>query len=352
MTIKSIQLNNFRIHSEKLVDFSDETTIIIGQNGSGKTSIVEALYLGLRGKSFKGSDQDIVSASKDWWRVEINFGDKSKRIIKYDSVKQYSKKQFEVDGKKFYRLPVKNKLPVVIFEPNDLRLLNGSPSRRRDYLDNLIEQTNPEYHSTLLKYERALKQRNNLLKNKSLNNKDVFVWDVALSEYGSIIIQKRVEYIDLINEKINETYSQLAQERNDQISLSYSSGKVLNAKQIILNELSKNIEKDKILGYTTSGPHRDDVIFWFNNSPALSVASRGEIRTIVIALKLLEVEFIKGVFGVKPLILLDDVFSELDRERQKQLGGLRNNGQVVITSTDAPKIKAKDTIIIDLATKN
>src|ERR1035437_8390895 len=164
--IKNVILQNFRIHKNYVIKLSPKTTIIIGPNGSGKTSIVEAIYVALRGNSFKVTDSDILGVSDDWWRIDLEINDNSNRVVKFESQKQFSKKQFIVDDKKFYRLPARNKLPVVLFEPNNLRLLDGSPSRRREFIDKLIEQTDINYHTTLTKYERALKQKNSILKNK------------------------------------------------------------------------------------------------------------------------------------------------------------------------------------------
>ena len=340
MIISGVSLQNFRIHGSIVVEFSPGTTIITGPNGSGKTSIIEALYVALRGTSFKGVDGDILGPNRKWWRVDISFSDGTKRSVKYNPESINGKKQFIIDGKTHYRLPAKNKKPVVLFEPNDLRLLNGSPGRRREFIDKFISQINPEYHMAINKYERALKQRNNLLKNKNSTSEDLFVWDVVLSEYGAQIIQQRLEFIDKINDKINSLYQELS-ETKDAISVHYSHPYSGDIKQKLLNELSRSADKDRVLGYTTTGPHRNDIIFNFNNSPALTIASRGEVRTVIVALKFLEVALIEDVLGVEPLILLDDVFSELDEKRQKHLSRLDGSSQVVITSTTSPATNKK-----------
>ena len=299
VAIKKIAVQNIRSHLTFMTELSPTVTVVTGQNGSGKTSIVEAVYIALQGRSFKGSDGDLLRRDTPWWRIDIGFDDDTKRIITFNPEKTQNKKQFTVDDKITSRLPQKNKYPVVLFEPEDLRLLHGSPVRRREFIDRFISQLNPEYSTILHKYERALKQRNNFLKKQFVNNDELFVWDVALSEYGAFIIEQRIVFIEQINNKLNDAYNDIAGEK-DSVSVHYSHTFIGDIKQKLLNELHNNNPKDKILGNTSVGPHRHDVVFKFNNSPALSVASRGEVRTIVLALKFLEVDIIEQITNYKP----------------------------------------------------
>lgn len=333
VAITKLSLQNIRSHQTFTTDISKKVTVITGQNGSGKTSIIEAIYIALQGSSFKGVDSDILRTDSPWWRIDIELDNETKRTITFNPEKIQSKKQFTVDNKITYRLPQKQKYPIVLFEPEDLRLLNGSPVRRRQFIDRFIGQLNPQYSSILHKYERALKQRNNLLKNNTINNDELFVWDVTLSEYGAYIIEQRIAFIEQINSKLNSAYDSIAGVK-DIVSIHYSHTFIGDIKQKLLNELHVNNQRDKILGSTSVGPHRHDVIFKFNNSPALSSASRGEVRTIVLALKFLEVDIIESITGNPPLILLDDVFSELDTTRQKALSDTIRAHQIIITSTD------------------
>ncbi len=330
--VTQLSIQNIRSHDSFNTALSPNVTVITGQNGSGKTSLIEAIYIALQGSSFKGGDYDVLSKNSTWWRIDINFQDGTKRTVKFDPNKTSSRKQFIVDEKTVYRLTNKYKYPVVLFEPDDLRLLNGSPTRRRQFIDRFISQLNPLYGPTLHKYERALKQRNNLLKNHHTSLDDLFAWNIALSEYGSYIIEQRIVFIEEINSKLNEAYNEIANS-NDIVSVNYSHTSIGNIKQKLLAELHYHSERDKIIGSTSVGPHRHDVIFNFNNSPALSVASRGEVRTIILALKFLEVGIIEQITDIKPIILLDDVFSELDIDRQKSLSDTIRAHQIIITST-------------------
>lgn len=332
VVIKKISIQNIRSHNKIITELSEKVTVITGKNGSGKTSIVEAVYVALQGSSFKGSDNDLLRTNSPWWRIDIQFNDGTKRNVSYNPEKTQSKKQFTVDEKISYRLTAKNKHPVVLFEPDDLRLLNGSPVRRRQFIDRFISQLNPQYSPTLHKYERALRQRNNLLKKQFINNDELFVWDVAISEYGAYIIEQRIIFIEQINSNLNGAYDSITGPK-DTISVHYSHTYIGDIKQKLLNELHSSSERDKQLGSTSIGPHRHDVVFMFNNSPALTVASRGEVRSIVLALKFLEVDIIEKITNIKPIILLDDVFSELDLKRQKALSDTIRSHQIIITST-------------------
>jgi DNA replication and repair protein RecF len=313
---------------------SPSVTVIVGNNGSGKTSIIEAIYVALQGTSFKGSDNDILRYESPWWRIEIEFDNFIKRVITYDPELSTGRKKIVIGDKVMYRLPIKYKQPVVLFEPDDLRLLHGSPTRRRQFIDRFISQLDPIYQSAIHKYDRALKQRNNLLKKHRVGQNELFVWDIALSEYGAYIIEKRVAFIEQINSKLNDQYNSIAKSRNV-ASVNYSNTYIGDIKQKLLNDLHGHIERDKALGFTSTGPHRHDVIFRFNGYSALDVASRGEVRTIVLAIKFMEVEIIEQITNVKPIILLDDVFSELDGSRRQAITKYLRHYQTIITTTDA-----------------
>lgn len=330
--IKKLSVQNIRSHDSFVADFSPNTTVITGNNGSGKTSLIEAIYLALQGSSFKGTDSDMLRTGKFWWRVEVVFEDDNKRTISFNSELVNGRKKFVVDKRTTHRLLAKYKHPVVIFEPDDLRLLNGSPTRRRQFIDRLIGQLDPQYVVALRKYDRALRQRNNLLKKPHSDTDELFVWNIALSEYGAYIIEKRILFIEQINSKLNDAYRDIA-ETNDNISVHYSHTFIGDIKQKLLTELDKASHRDKITGNTSVGPHRHDMIFMFNSSTATTNASRGEVRTIVLALKFLEVDIIEQITNLKPIILLDDVFSELDATRQKSLSDYVRLHQIIITST-------------------
>ena len=331
-TVSKLVVQNVRSHEQYEVFLSPDVTIITGPNGSGKTTLLESIYIALQGTSFKGTDSDVLKSAGPWWKIDLLLDDQDKRTVKFDPTKATARKQFVVDGKTSARLAPKNKYPIVLFEPEDLRLLNGSPARRRQFIDRFIAQLNPLYGVSLRKYERALRQRNNLLKRFNTSPDELFAWDITLAEHGSYIIEQRIAFIEKINSQLNDAYHDIA-ESNDEISVHYSHTFVGDIKHKILAELHAHVERDKMLGNTSVGPHRHDVMFELNHSPALSNASRGEVRTIILALKFLEVAIIEQLTGLKPLILLDDVFSELDPARQQALSDRTRDYQIIMTST-------------------
>tara|TARA_B100001146_G_scaffold111121_1_gene98116 strand:- start:14924 stop:15973 length:1050 start_codon:yes stop_codon:yes gene_type:complete len=330
--VASLRLQHVRSHQDYAVTFHDGVTVITGPNGSGKTTILEAIYIALQGTSFKSADAEVLRATGPWWRIDLVTVDGDKRAITYDPERVTKKKQFQIDQRTLARLVPKYKHPVVLFEPEDLRLLNGSPARRRQFIDRFISQLNPLYATALRKYERALKQRNTLLKRPYIANDELFAWNIALAEHGAYIIEQRIAFVEKINSQLTDAYNDIAQS-SDVVSMHYSHTFVGDIKQKLLDELHARAERDRLLGNTSVGPHRHDVIFHLNEAPVLSTASRGETRTIVLALKFLEVAIIEQLTGLKPLILLDDVFSELDEARQQALSRRTREHQIIMTST-------------------
>lgn len=330
MIIKSIKLVNFRCHNTYALECKKETSLILGENGCGKTSVLEAIYILTRGKSFRATDSEILKREEDFYRIELEFENGEKNIAVYDG----NKKTFLVADKKSGRLPKKNKYPVVLFLPSDLNLISHSPSRRRDYFDRFFTILSEDYNNNLLKYEKALKQRNELLKSEYLKKEMLFSWDLMLARYGSKLFSARKDYTDTINSLLTKTYHSIAKNK-DEINLIYKTEIEKSDESYYLKKLDENFEKDKILKHTSFGIHRDDYLFEFNSKQADGSASRGETRSIILALKFIEAKFIEKELNKKPIILLDDVFSELDKTRRKSLIDNFKDNQVIITSVEA-----------------
>ena len=328
--VEKVCLRNFRCHGEFELDCNRAITLIVGENGSGKTSVLEAIYIALRGKSFKGTDKEIIKRGADFYRAEVVLADARDVIIRYDG----KKKQFEVDGRKSLRLPKKDRYPIVLFEPDDLYLVGSSPSRRRDYFDELFKQMDSHYSVTLGKYNKALKQRNDLLKNEVINVDDLFSWNVMCANYGVEIMNLRTYYLEKINNRMTDVYRNIAK-NNDSCGLKYLGEKCDENKYLAI--LEQNYEKDRYFGYTSFGVHRDDYEFIFNEKKADGSASRGEIRSMILALKFIEAEILESETMQMPVVLLDDIFSELDDMRQKHLVNNFKNYQMIITSTAPPR---------------
>ncbi len=340
--IKTIRVQNVRAHKDFSIQVAPSATVIVGANGTGKTSLIEALYVVLQGSSFKSSDNDIVRQGASWYRVDVGMSEDRARTVKFNPEKTTGRKQFIIDGKTHYRLGSLQKFPVVLFEPDDLRLLGGSPARRRQFIDRLIGQVDPKYAAAVRRYERALKQRNTLLKLASASEESLFAWNVALSEYGSYIIRQRLQFTSKIDAQLNGVYCTISGTA-DAVRVRYSHTHADTA-QKLLSDLHMHKERDRLMGYTSTGPHRHDIIFEFNNTLAVDVASRGEIRSVILALKFIEVRITEEFLDVKPLILLDDVFSELDEARQKNLVTEFTDHQIIITSVATVPVKGSEVI--------
>lgn len=308
-----------------VLECNPQTTKIVGENGCGKTSILEAIYEAMQGKSFRAVDREILKRDEEFYRVELEYEDGRKVIVVFDG----EKKEFLVEDKKTRRLPKKSKYPVVLFDPDDLNLVGSSPTSRRNYFDRVFSQLSEAYGVALNKYNKALKQRNELLKQEAVDLGDLFSWDVLLTKYGAELGKVRAEFTEQMNEKLTEIYRSIA-ENEDEVELKYVSE--VGSESEFLKKLEDGFERDKILGHTSFGVHHDNYEFEFNQVKADGSASRGEVRSMVIALKFIEAEMVMKKLGQLPVVLLDDVFSELDETRQKCLVRNFQKNQIIITS--------------------
>ncbi len=329
MIIKSIDLTNFRCHDHYHLDCEKQTSLILGPNGCGKTSVLEGIYLLTRGKSFRATDSDIIKRDAPFYRSRLEYTNGEETSVSYDG----NNKFFLSGDKKSKRLPVKAKYPVVLFLPSDLNLISHAPSRRRDYFDNIFGGLDENYSSALNKYKKALRQRSEILKNESITPDQLFSWNLLLARYGTFLANSRAKYTSEINSLLTPIYHSIA-DNNDQISVDYRSDTNSITEDRYLNTLEQNFTRDHYLGHTTFGVHRDDYLFNFNSHPADGSASRGETRSVVLSLKFIEADLFEKYLGQKPLILLDDVFSELDEARRESLVSNFQNHQVIITSVE------------------
>lgn len=342
MLLKSITLHNVRSYDLASFEFDQNVTLILGPNGSGKTTILEGVYLLMRGTSFRGRDKDVIPYEHSASELKLELEDLPVRKSRLGTnAEGRITKGFTVADANSGRLAPKDKLPVVLFEPDELRLLSSSPQRRRDFIDGIIARLSPTYSTVLSRFGRALLQRNELLKQaESMNQTDwqnhLFVWDVKFAELSASIIKARTNFILHANDHLSRIYSDLADSTHT-VQASYLTPFSTvddSLQQSILHNLERTRQLDLKRGYTSVGPHRDDIELSLDTHPAAESASRGEMRTIMLAFKLLEVELQEHHSGHKPLILLDDVFSELDSSREQALIRTLAPYQTIITATD------------------
>ncbi len=308
MYIKKIKLINFRNYYNQEIILNEQLNIFFGNNAQGKTNILEAIYIGAIGKSFR--------AKKD--KELINIGQKEAKIeIEYQKIDRQGKIKIELENKKtIYINEIKQKklsnilgnINIVMFSPEDIEILKDGPSKRRKFLNIMIGQLKPKYIYYLNMYLKTLEQRNNYLRQIKMEKKPkelLEIWDEKLAEYSEILYQYRNEYIEKIKSKIN-----------------------------IIQELKKNWTSDIIRGYTQKGIHKDDFIVYINGKEVSTYASQGQNRTVILSLKLSELQIIYDEIGEYPILLLDDFMSELDKNRRKNFLDNIKNTQVLITCTD------------------
>lgn len=344
-----IRLQNFRSYKDESFEFNPSVTIIVGPNASGKTNLLEAILVVARGSSYRAKDAELVSFDQPWARLDAHtqVGDRVVKLTPAEPVK----KQYVVNDKPLRRLLIKNTIPTVLFEPNHLRLLTGSPERRRTYLDELLSQIVPTYASDLRRYKQALAQRNALLKQSKTHSSQIFPWNIKLSQLAGALVSARSALIVDIAAQLTTLYKTLSR-TDTEVTVSYESS--CDGEQYessMLHKLEKTLSTDQERGFTGHGPHRDDLRILFDGRPSGHTASRGETRTVVLALKILELQILERVREQRPLLLLDDVFSELDGARRHALTDYLSRYQTFITTTDADIALAsfgKDCTVIPL----
>ncbi len=334
--ITDLRLQNFRSYKDASFEFESGVNIIVGPNASGKTNLLEAVLVMALGNSYRAKSQELILFNKPWTRLDSHNETGLERTVKI-TIEPQAAKSYEIAGKTYKRLSLGQTLPVVLFEPNHLRLLSGSPENRRDYLDDIAEQTIAGYGTVRRQYRRALAQRNSLLK-RGLDHQvkaQVFPWDVRLSELGGQIARARQELIQAIDSQLPQLYRKISQSKT-KVSVRYESDIAIEHYETrLLKKLENDLRLDMERGFTAAGPHREDFTAVFDERPASQVASRGETRTAVLALKIIELGMIEAARDTAPLLLLDDVFSELDGKRRHALTDYLMRYQTFITTTDA-----------------
>ncbi|MDB5164338.1 MAG: recF [Candidatus Saccharibacteria bacterium] len=287
------------------------------------------------GRSFRARDEELKQFEAEWARLDAHTITGQRSVLLEEKVLGVQK-SFVIDEQKLSRLTLHKTLPVVLFEPNHLLLLHGSPELRRAYLDDLLEQLITGYKQVRRHYRRALSQRNALLKLGYAQAKhQLFAWNLRLSELGEQVVRYRQQLVDDINVDMAATYSELADKKTAVVGRYLSDAAVESYGSYLLKKLESHNELDCQRGFTAYGPQRDDLELLINDKPASQVASRGELRSLVLALKIIELKLMERIHNKPPLLLLDDVFSELDGARRRALTEHLKDNQTFITTTDA-----------------
>lgn len=336
MKIKSLKLKNYRNYDLLDLDFDEQTNIFYGDNAQGKTNILEAVYLTGTTKSHRGSkDRDLIKFGKDESHIETVV---EKNEVEYQ-IDIHLKKN-KAKGVAINKIPIRRAselfgiINFVVFSPEDLNIIKDGPAQRRRFLDLELSQLDKLYLNNLGNYHRIVNQRNHLLKEISFSNDrhlidTLDIWDVQLARYGNEIIERRRRFIEKINEIVSFVHKKLTGDKEN-IQIIYEP---CNGDFSLEQSLKKNREKDIKMKSTSTGPHRDDICFLSQGLDIRKFGSQGQQRTAALSLKLSEIELVKQIVHDTPVLLLDDVLSELDKHRQNYL--LESIGQIqtLITCT-------------------
>lgn len=336
MIFTDLRLQNYRSYIDSSFELGSGVNIVVGPNAAGKTNLLEAIMVSSVGKSYRSRDINLVRRGQFWARIDVHTNENVQRTVKLQTDTAGSlQKTFEIDEKIYKRFPSAHKQPIVLFEPNNLQLIENEPSHRRNYFDDLLEQYVAGYEQHRSHYRRIVAQRNALLKQGKHGGSQLFAWNLRLVDLGEQLVSQRLRLLEAVNQSISTTYSMIAG-HDKKIKLRYESSiDVKNYGTNLLTKLEASVDLDMARGFTGSGPHRDDIVVYFGDDPALQSASRGEVRTLVLALKIIELQVLEKERGIRPLLLLDDVFSELDGARRRSLTSFLKDYQTIITTTDA-----------------
>lgn len=345
MHVTSLELTDFRNYKDThSVEFSKEVNVLLGNNAQGKTNILESIYLIATARSTRTrTNSELVFFNSD--KANIFLRSKSNSAENYFNlqIKQDNNKSIYVNGKQIKKATdLLGYLNVVMFSPEDIELITGSPALRRRFIDMFISQVKPLYAVNLSSYNKILKQRNKLLRDIKEKRSDIImldIWDEQLIETAIKIFELRIEALNLISEYADNFYYQISNKKENLFFEYITTVTKDNNKEVYLKKLKEKLiesrQKDIIYGSTSHGPHRDDIKLMINDNEAKLYGSQGQKRLVSLSLKYAEVEYIKNKVNEYPILLFDDVLLELDLDRKNNLlKELLNRSQVIITTTD------------------
>ena len=343
MQIKKLLLQNFRNYEREEFTFSDGLNVLFGKNAQGKTNCAEAVFYLCTGTSLRiKRDKQLIrigaESAKIVAEVENRYGKVTVEADIYEN-----KREIRVNGTKIARnADLMGHVNSVLFSPGELRLIQDGPEERRRFMDMSISQRSPAYYTALLRYKNILDQRNVLLKNQdvSLILDTLPVWDEQLCQYAAVIVKKRREFLEKLSPFAQEFHAFLT-DNKEALSLRPDrkyEGEEDEIAKTLMKRLENNYERDLRLGFTSVGPHRDDLDVTIGGVDAKAYASQGQTRTAALSLKLAEVQIFKEISGEYPILVLDDVMSELDLPRRKKLLKRIGEMQTILTCTHAERV--------------
>ncbi len=336
MFIKRLQMLNYRNYNALDIELCPNVNVFMGDNAQGKTNILEAIYYCAFAKSHRTSkDKELINWNGEHAFISVDVGRErlDKRID--ISILKDGKKSIRINKIKIKKIgELFGNFNVVMFSPEDLRIIKDSPGVRRKFIDMELCQLNPKYYYNLVQYNKVLNERNILLRNRSTSSEMLEIYDMQLVEFGYNIIRERIKYIESLNKYAEKIHSDITSGK-EKINFKYISTikDLENIKENFYTLLEKNRSKDCDRGITSIGPHRDDFFVYINDIDTKSYGSQGQQRTAVLTMKFSSLEIIKELTGEFPVLLLDDVLSELDFNRKKYILSTIGQIQTVITCT-------------------
>lgn len=335
MKVSSLELNNFRNYKQEQINFNNGVNILFGQNGEGKTNIIESIYMLSLGRSFRtNKDKEMINLGEQKSIVRAKIESLGREYTIEYKIDYNSKKSIKINSLPITKLTeLLGILNVVIFSPEDLRLVKDGPKERRLFVDRELSQLKPRYYMFLNDYYKNLQNRNNLLKQNNIDKILLDVYDTQLSKNAVEIIKYRQDFIEKISKIAKKNHLKISSNKEN-LDIFYE--KSIDATDIEAYKkiLKQNFENDKNRKTTNIGIHRDDLDIKINNIDLRSFGSQGQKRSSAISLKLSEIELIYELRGEYPVVLLDDIFSELDKERQYMLIDSIKNTQTFITTAE------------------
>lgn len=336
MFIKNLQLLSYRNYENISINFEKNVNVFMGDNAQGKTNILESIYYCAFAKSHRtNKDKELISWDKERALISLNIA-KERLDKKIDiSIFKDGKKGIKVNSIKINKIgELVGVFNVVMFSPEDLKIAKESPGIRRKFLDMEISQLNKKYYYSLVQYNKILSERNTVLKKNNAEESMLDIYDLQLSKYGEYIIKQRIEYLNNLNSHGKKIHRDITSGK-EEIEFKYiNSFKIIeNISEDMLKALSKDRKKDIERRITNIGPHRDDFSIFINAMDAKNYASQGQQRTAVLTIKFASLQIIKDIMGEYPVLLLDDVLSELDFNRKRYVLSSINNIQTIITCT-------------------
>ena len=341
MYIEKIELNNFRNYKKQEIFLDKGINIFFGDNAQGKTNIIEAIFICSLGKSFRAKkEKELIRFEEKKSSIKVNYQKKDRKgeiLYKIEDKKQIFINQVSI--KKMS--DILGNINIVMFSPEDINLLKDGPSNRRKFINMLISQIRPNYIYQYNLYLKVLEQKNNYLKKIkeekiNIDHNLLDIYDERLSELSQKLYQYRNEFIEKIKGKINNIHQKITEEK-EEIKIKYISD--CENKEIFLKKLKENREHDIINGYSSKGIQRDDIYFFINGKKVDVYGSQGQQRTLILSLKIAELEIIKDEIGEYPVLLLDDFMSELDEKRKNNFLKSMKDMQIIITCTDLIEIE-------------